>query len=170
MTADTPAWNGVPENPEHSGFYWITVREDGTHSLALWTPHRQSWWLWWMKQGQQYTAAEIAISHSAVTPLLTPSEVAAREQAAAVAMRDAANQAIATLHEYEDSRALNAASDAVDTLPIETGALDAMLAQARQEGAKAEREACARISEENESNGPCVGQVVASIIHARRDA
>ena len=35
----------------------------------------------------------------------------------------------------------------IHAIPIETGALDAMLAQAREEGAKAEREACAEIAD-----------------------
>lgn len=152
-----PTRPGVPMNPERDGWHWLRAPFD-LHAVY-----------WRSKDGVFHTAhmkhlspSQAAMGWDYAGPCLTPAEVTAREEAAAMAMR----ASVAT----EVSRWSIAASEAVEALPLPTAALDALLAQAREEGAKAEREACLHIVDSTATTDGRASQQIMKRIRARGDA
>lgn len=150
-----PTRPGVPLNPER----------DGAHRLRH--MHADQEWdvLWlcggtWLDGSGSFSIPHAAAFYTYLGPCLTPAEIAAREEAAAVAMREAAAakldgeaadlEAWALAHpelaEAEPdfwneqharyNRASNMA-EAIRALPLPTAALDAALERAREEGVEA---------------------------------
>lgn len=80
----TDAWDGRPANPERDGDHWVSDANSDVVT-AHWNAEIQCWGAW------PYTsAAHMAENNSYLGPCLTPVEVAAREEAAWRAGRDAA--------------------------------------------------------------------------------
>ena len=100
-------------------------------------------------------------------PCLTPAEVAAREQAAAVKMREACAAIVANVYPvtHGATREWRKARDAVAALSASNDALDAMLAQAKREG----MEEAARLVDETgfRPSGYATQQALAAAIRAR---
>lgn len=71
------AWDGRPQNPERDGWHWLDA---GGPVLCEWRASRG-----WMDETWWPHAADLVY----LGPCLTPQEVAAREAAAAEAMREA---------------------------------------------------------------------------------
>jgi hypothetical protein len=104
-------------------------------------------------------------------PCLTPQEVAAREQAAAVAMREACvNECRARVQGPIGRLGWDAAiaaecADRIATLPITTDALTAALAQARRDGMK-EAAAIAELYGQGKQ-GIAASRLIAAAIRAK---
>ncbi len=151
---------GVPTNPERDGWHWVSVtnfENESADVAALW--EGGEWWMLEAPDGyvpQHF--AELCVRY--LGPCLTPAEVAAREQAAAEAMREACAKVVDAhaaaakrcseeadvIHRIRseflaNSYAIKQAADDVRVTPLPTDALDAMLKEAgdigRAEGWKA---------------------------------
>lgn len=151
----TDAWNGVPENPERDGWHWIAFRAgEGDHEAEpfLWHSEAQRW------EGHRgfISPKTIAVGFYYVAPVVRPSDLAAREAAAALAMREGAEAKCEDLRAFGDgapksesgnavawARAAESLRDQIAAIPVpHADALDALLAKAREEG---KREAAKRM-------------------------
>jgi hypothetical protein len=85
MTADPNGWPdaskpGVPLNPERDGWHWLLWKGGAQPVPLRWNTGLGGGW-------SSYSTDGTAARYLYLGPCLTPAEVAAREQAAAVAMR-----------------------------------------------------------------------------------
>lgn len=145
MTTD--AWDGRPENPGRDGAHVLSWRGDDPE---------QAWWIAkdreWLFSGRD-TCTAITAGNNAryLGPCLRPDEVAAREAAAAEAMREACakicdrNASIVDVYTYagpKEGGPYAPLARKFRSLPLPAAdALARALEQARAE----EREACARV-------------------------
>lgn len=84
-----PARPGVPLNPERDGWHWLLFR-DGSRICCWWNASACGWASSdTPSYGPDYLPEEAEQDHVTCEPCLTPSEVTAREAAAAAAMRAA---------------------------------------------------------------------------------
>lgn len=157
MTADPNGWPdaskpGRPLNPERDGWHWLCVAVGiGAPYPMLWSADGKAWdtgdgWVF-------CTDPALTERRRYLGPCLLPEEVAAREAAAAEAMRDACAAICARHVEPNIARAADkvaagvgamamVARDTIRALPIP--AADA-LARALDQARKEEREACASV-------------------------
>lgn len=143
-TWPNPDKPGVPLNPERDGWHWLCT-PDGDDVPYEWRVagecERGRWPSYWVNDDDGWKGEDCIY----IAPCIPPAEITAREQAAAVAMRelcakaledmrDAHNKAmIGQWHTADTSRAYTAGSVALRGLPTPTDALDQMLAQARND-------------------------------------
>lgn len=93
MTADTQnpggwpdaARPGVPQNSERDGWHWLHHPEDLRHVPTPWDAAHAAW----CSGGMHSPQGVVDLGYRYLGPCLTPAEVAAREAAAALAMREA---------------------------------------------------------------------------------
>jgi len=110
---------GVPLNPERDGWHWLQNRKPGCAPCPVqWKA--DGGWVW--NAIAYFPNPDTAFRYAYRGPCLTPAEVAAREQAAAVAMREACAAQVC------------AESDDLLALPLPTGALDRLLREAEARG------------------------------------
>ncbi len=135
-----PARPGVPMNPERDGWHWVQWPNGGRPQCEWWRDNDMGGGKGWAEWRNGYIAAQ----YRYLGPCLTPAEVAAREAAAAEAMREEARKAALAVHIPEDCSATEAhgrmiasvdAAHAIDALPTPApGALDRAREEARREG------------------------------------
>ena len=140
------AWDGRPQNPERDGWHWVMVAHGIGHPFpmmwgadgAMWDAGDAGWVL----------AEDLASRWRYLGPCLTPQEVAAREAAAAEAMRAACEAHVrrypidCEMRPYTAMEVVNrdiALADEIAALPLPApDALARLLDQAKRE----EREWC----------------------------
>lgn len=166
-------WNGVPDNPSADGWHWLHHPEDLRPIPAMWNAELQGWTC-----GSLHSPGGIVeLGYRYLGPALLPAEVAAREAAAAEAMREAC---VGKLEEkrrrvvkhyglgdegQELRFALHDMIEAVRSLPIPSAsALAERDERMREEGRREERAACAKIASETPW-----GAWAAYAIHARSE-
>lgn len=141
----TDAWDGRPENPERDGWHWL---QDANGDLWCWRWYPSHQWFW--AGNRTVRPREATTEYRYLGPCITPDEVAAREAAAAEAMREACEARIRTypidceMRPYTAMEVVNrdiALADEIAALPLP--AADA-LARALDQARKEEREACAQ--------------------------
>ena len=81
----TGAWDGRPENPERDGWHWLHHPEDLRPMVAAWNAELGGW----VSGALHSPQGVVDLGFSYLGPALFPAEVAAREAAAAEAMREA---------------------------------------------------------------------------------
>lgn len=128
-----PTRPGVPLNAEKGGWHWVTS-SDGQTFPAEWRAagecERGRWAAGWIYGENDHDPATCAY----IAPCLTPSEQSAREAAAvAAAVGEMQKQMVDTVAAYNR---WGVVVDIIRALPIDTTALDRLLAEAREEGFK----------------------------------
>lgn len=124
-------WNGHPENPERSGWHWLKHPEDLRPFPVMWDASIAAWC-----SGAAYSPTGIIdLGYCYLGPCLTHTEVAAREQAAAVAMRDEAAEYLLTLSATSPRwGSPEEHAEQIRALPVATDTLNGMLDQVWREG------------------------------------
>ncbi len=127
-----PQRPGVPLNPERDGWHWLA-----------WDPAWPEPAYWDGEWSQSDTSNLSVRTARYIGPLLTPTEVAAREAAAAEAMREAIKKLCDELADVVRTHAghgkpFSTIAAAIDALPLPApGALDRVREEAWREGMKA---------------------------------
>lgn len=184
----TDAWDGRPANPERSGVHWI---EPGFGPSAMFTARwcandAGGFWQWVSDDPDDPAIYAEHIKSGAWKyrgPCLTPAEIAAREQAAWRAGRDAATawhdvqaaqaQGFADAHVSQlDHDAWQDCAESHRDYAEDIRALqppaDLAAAAATCDAVAVEREACAALADKFESDAdPDAGAVIAAAIRAR---
>lgn len=140
------AWDGVPLNPERDGWHWLG-RGGSKPEPFDWSQAYGEWWFGGSVDfGGEWKAPDyVRLNYRYLGPCLTPDEVAAREAAAAEAMRKKASEHCARIAAFmplpDATSGARACAGVVERLPLP--AADA-LARALDAARAEEREACAQ--------------------------
>lgn len=168
---DAPAWNGVPENPERDGWHWTSF---GGVIQCPWQWNAK-YQVWVQDLMGVMTPSQVLPGFVYLGPCLLPSKVAAREAAAALAMREAValeHTKACERHEAAGDGFMAAyesgwAAAITKKIPLPSAsALDAVRAQARREAlAEAQDAAHDAVHDAIEEMGEC-NRVKAAVVSA----
>lgn len=146
------SWDGRPERPERDGWHWLHHPEDLRPVVQPWSAEHGAW----ISGAMHSPRGVVDLGFCYLGPALLPAEVAAREAAAAEAMREACEARIRTypidceMRPYTAMEVVNrdiALADEIAALPrLAADVLARALDQARAE----EREYIAQIFEAND--------------------
>jgi hypothetical protein len=103
---------GVPMNPERDGWHWLRSPRDFVRP-CLWNPIGKTW----LERGSVESMNNAGWRY--LGPCLTPQEVAAREQAAAVEMREAVRAWIADRRKEMSKRGVVGGHQAMELALLE---------------------------------------------------